>query len=137
MKNDVKKLIVILGILVGLTVNVSAKASDFRQAANLEYYFHQTIATTTEGYNLSTANKIRGSINAVVQVNETLADRATNFIVIDSNGNQKAENVIILGFGEGSMRFYNQMFEGTVILRANTGGTAAKYTVVGVWSPNR
>ena len=36
-----------------------------------------------------------------------------------------------------SMRFYNQMFEGTVILRANTGGTAAKYTVGGVWSPNR
>ncbi len=137
MKDDVKKLIAILGILVGLTVSVSAKASDFQQAANLEYYFRQTIATTTEGYNLSTANKIRGSINAVVQVNETLADRATNFIVIDSNGKQKTENVIILGRGEGSMRFYYQMLEGTVILRANTGGTAAKYTIGGAWSPNR
>lgn len=137
MKDDVKKLIAILGILVGLIGNVSAKASDFQQAANLEYYFRQTIATTTEGYNLSTANKIRGSINAVVQVNETLADRATNFIVIDSNGKQKAENVIILGRGEGSMRFYYQMLEGTVILRANTGGTAAKYTIGGAWSPNR
>lgn len=137
MKDDVKKLIAILGILVGLIGNVSAKASDFQQAANLEYYFRQTIATTTEGYNLSTANKIRGSINAVVQVNETLADRATNFIVIDSNGKQKAENVIILGRGEGSMRFYYQMLEGTVILRANTGGTAAKYTIGGAWNPNR
>jgi hypothetical protein len=59
------------------------------------------------------------------------------FIVIDSNGKQKAENVIILGRGEGSMRFYYQMLEGTVILRANTGGTAAKYTIGGAWSPNR
>ena len=92
-----------------------SQRQDFQQAANLEYYFHQTIATTTEGHNLSTANKIRGSINAVVQVNETLADRATNFIVIDSNGNQRAE-MIILGFGEGKYEFYNQMLEGQLFL---------------------
>lgn len=110
------------------------------------YSFH--IDSMIIGYNSNPVYKNSGHSSAMVNVSEissgvnwwnTIEDktRATNFIVIASNGVQITNAVVIgPGYGTNYLTYYSAAHEGDVMLRGNATSTGTGYWVSGAWTPN-
>lgn len=94
------------------------------------------------GYNSEPVSKVVSTNHAHIVISGTNHNElATNFIVINGNTSAQMTYSTVINNSDRSAhspayfaRYYD--YNGSAILRANSGTTTANYTIWGAWNPN-